>query len=177
MEDSSPFKGGVCSYIAPGQKHYSFSDPGTAWVSHLSHFLSVSLALSHTRVRAHAATRALAFGLSHFLSLSSCLPVCLPLGLCLSLLSKSGLTHVCGQMVLWFFFLRDLALLTHQQLFHTKHAALNLSANHHPPTPQFFHRSCPFVTVTLFYLSPSSLPSKFHSPSFCFVFSWLWVQS
>lgn len=167
MEDSSPFKDGVCSYIATGQKHYSFSDPGTAWVSHLSHFLSVSLALSHTRVRAHSHTHP-AFGLSHFLSPSSCLSVCLPLGL--SLLSKSGLTRVCGQMVLWFFFLWDLALLTHQQLFHTKHAVLNLSANHHPPTPQFFHRSCPFVTVTLFYLSPSPLPSKFHSPSF---FSWL----
>lgn len=104
MEDSSPFKGAVCSYIAPGQKHYSFSDPGTAWVSHLSHFLSVSLTLSYTRVRVcvhvhvHAPTHALAFGLSHFLSLSSCLSVCLPLGL--SLLSKSGLTRVCGQMVL-----------------------------------------------------------------------------
>lgn len=130
----------------------------------LTFFRSHSLSL--TRMCAHAHTHTLAFSLSPFLSLSSCLSVCLPLGLCLSLLSKSGLTRVCGQMVLWFFFLWDLALLTHQQLFHTKHTALNLSANRHPPTPQFFHRSCPFVTVTLFYPSPSPLPSKFHSPSF-----------
>lgn len=52
----------------------------------------------------------------------------------LSLSSKSGPAPVCGQMVLWSYFLRDPALSAHHQLFHTKHTATqNLSPVHRLP--------------------------------------------
>lgn len=57
-------------------------------------------------------------------------------------------------MALWSFFLRDLAFLTHQQLFRTKHTVPNLWDTHHQPTPQYFHQSSPFGSVSFFYLSP-----------------------
>lgn len=70
------------------------------------------------------------FGLRRCLTHSLFLPspsvslvLVLPLGLSLSVSSKSSPTPVCVQMALWSFSLRDLALLTHQQLCHTKHTA------------------------------------------------------
>lgn len=77
------------------------------------------------------------------------------LGFRISVSPKSSSTPVWVQMALWSFSLRDLAFLTHQQLFHTEHTVPNLRETHHQPTPQYFHQSSAFVNVSFFYLSPS----------------------
>ena len=81
-----------------------------------------------------------------------------------SLSSKSGPAPVCGQMVLWSYFLRDPALSAHHQLFHAKHTATqNLFPIHCPPPTVSQHLSLStshlflLLSLSLFHLSPSSL--------------------